>query len=547
MTAAQLQRMAANLNGNGNRPALNVEGIPGELRDLRQWVVWHYAARNGDKPTKVPYQPNGKPAKSNDAATWASFAECRRAYETDRKWSGVGLMLADDLAGLDADNCIDDQGHISELVQGYVSRLNSYSEVTPSGHGVRVLFRGRLPEGRRKSEDLRLELYDAGRGRFFTVTGRHIIGTPETVEPRESEAAAIHAEVFADPPKPDPWKIQTLTDAFTERPPIRWLVSGVLPVEALAIVYGAPGALKSMLLADLAVCVAAGKPWLVSLPGSDAQAFTVSEPAPVLWLDVDNGARRTADRFEALARAHGVHPSAPLHYVSMPTPPFVAGDAESVRNMAARILANGYKLVIIDNLSAIKGNADENSDGMALVMAALRQLTEATGAAIVVIHHQRKGQARANDGQGTRDGESLRGHSSIEASIDLALLVMRENGTPNVMVKSTKDRDAGVMPFAAAFTFEHDDTGRLHSARMAGLEATDRAEAKAAEQTNRLKDQIRQLLVDEGQLSGNAIETGVTGGRAAVRQVLVAMHLAGEVSVTEGARRAKLYDLRTQK
>jgi primase-polymerase (primpol)-like protein len=40
-------------------------------------------------------------------------------------------------------------------------------------------------------------MYDAGR--FFTVTGRHLEGTPATVEDRQKELEALHAEVF--PPK----------------------------------------------------------------------------------------------------------------------------------------------------------------------------------------------------------------------------------------------------------------------------------------------------------------------------------------------------------
>jgi len=532
MTLAQIDRMKANLNGHGNRSEL---GQAAEAYARRGWRVF-------------PLAPRTKSGQLLQSWKSEASADVERVRQWWKRWPDANIGIA---CGPSRLLVVDLDGEEGREAWERLAKDHGISPsplVSVTGSGGRHLVYA-LPEGVRNT------IKKLGPGIDTRADGGYIVAAPSVhpngerytwAESAAEPAACPAALVDLLTRDPDPWKIQTLTDAFTERPPIRWLVAGVLPAEALAIVYGAPGALKSMLLADLAVCVAAGKPWLDPLPGQAVTAFAVAAAAPVLWLDIDNGARRTADRFEALARAHGVHPSAPLHYVSMPTPPFVAGDAESVRNMAARILANGYRLVIIDNLSAIKGSVDENSDGMALVMASLRQLTEATGAAIVVIHHQRKGQARTNDGQGTRDGESLRGHSSIEASIDLALLVMRENGTPNVMVKSTKDRDAGVAPFAAAFTFEHDDTGRLYAARMQQVAAIGRAEAREAEAARKIESKVLQLLKDEGPLTAKAIEDGVTGQRTAVRQVVAALRLAGKITVTDGQRGAKIHALRPQ-
>lgn len=58
------------------------------------------------------------------------------------------------------------------------------------------------------------------------------------------------------------WKLRSLADAYRPRPPLYYLVDGLLPAPSLSIVYGGPGSLKSMLLADLCVCVASGQPWL---------------------------------------------------------------------------------------------------------------------------------------------------------------------------------------------------------------------------------------------------------------------------------------------
>src|SRR5690606_12673875 len=98
------------------------------------------------------------------------------------------------------------------------------------------------------------------------------------------------------------WNIRTLTDAYRPRPPVEYLVEGLFPTPSLNIVYGSPGTLKSMVLADMCICVAAGLPWLMPITTNQGNTFGVTQ-APILWIDLDNGARRSDERFEALARS----------------------------------------------------------------------------------------------------------------------------------------------------------------------------------------------------------------------------------------------------
>lgn len=270
------------------------------------------------------------------------------------------------------------------------------------------------------------------------------------------------------------WEIFTLADAYRPRPPLAWVVNGLFSLPSLNIVYGPPGCMKSLLLADLVTCVSAGLPWLESLPGQSAKPFqTIS--APVLWVDFDNGRRRTHERFEALARARDLPTDTPLRYTSMPAPWLDASDPLAVDRLINRINRFGAKLAVLDNLGTISGGVDENSPAIIPVMSNLRQLAERTGAAIVVIHHQRKG-----NGLKGRAGDTLRGHSSIEAALDLALLVERKEDNDRVSVKSTKTRDIDVLPFSAEWTREHKPgTSELATAKFFGVEP-DEDEATAA-------------------------------------------------------------------
>ena len=61
-----------------------------------------------------------------------------------------------------------------------------------SGSGVHLYAFGRLPSGARKKGQI--EVYESGR--YFTVTGDHVPGTPLTVEDRGDRLRAFHQEVF---------------------------------------------------------------------------------------------------------------------------------------------------------------------------------------------------------------------------------------------------------------------------------------------------------------------------------------------------------------
>lgn len=145
------------------------DNVPEELKARRQWVVWRLEERNGDL-TKVPYSPRGGEAKSNDLMTWGTFEDAYQAYGSGR-YSGIGFVFCsgDPYAGVDLDGCVGPEtGEVEPWATEIVAELGSYTEISPSGTGVHIIARGRLPEGRRRKG--RVEMYD--QGRFFTVTGQ---------------------------------------------------------------------------------------------------------------------------------------------------------------------------------------------------------------------------------------------------------------------------------------------------------------------------------------------------------------------------------------
>ena len=107
---------------------------------LWRFCVWRRKERPGSKPAKIPYDPKtNSPAKVSDVSTFGSLNEAISAYNTGGH-DGIGVLLTGYLAALDLDNCIDDDGNLSHLAEVVVKCMNSYTEVSPSGRGLRILF-----------------------------------------------------------------------------------------------------------------------------------------------------------------------------------------------------------------------------------------------------------------------------------------------------------------------------------------------------------------------------------------------------------------------
>ena len=176
---------------------VNVDALPQELRDLAQWVTWRSVQRRGNpKPTKLPINPrSGKAASTTDPTSWASFEDSSAAFYSGQG-DGIGFVFTpeDPYTGIDLDGCYDEAGVLSDWAQDLVTRFNSYTELSPSGHGLHIIIRGELPErGRRKGP---IEMYSEGR--YFTMTGAWLEGTSSVIAERSDVLQAIYQEVFAE-------------------------------------------------------------------------------------------------------------------------------------------------------------------------------------------------------------------------------------------------------------------------------------------------------------------------------------------------------------
>ena len=178
---------------------LDIAAFPTELVERRQWVAWRWAERPGG-PTKEPINPaTGRPASTKEPATWATLGAALSRAERERL-AGVGFVFSadDPYAGVDLDDCRDPEtGELESDAARLIQSLDSYSEVSPSGTGVKVWVRATHPGEGYKSPHIwesgtvgEIEMYD--RSRFFTLTGQRLDGTPATINERQSQYDTLH-------------------------------------------------------------------------------------------------------------------------------------------------------------------------------------------------------------------------------------------------------------------------------------------------------------------------------------------------------------------
>lgn len=179
------------------------DNIPKELQDIPQWCCWNSkvvldTTKQVNKLTKEPVNLKTKRNLNwRDVSNLSSFEEVKAAYEQGG-FNGIGFVLNENTPYVCVD--IDDQENIYDMDEPYHNiAFRSYAELSPSGNGVHVWFKGKKPSwaGTKKNG---IEFF-GGQGRFVTFTGNRYNDMPimdtqnvidfiaETFFPEEAAAA----------------------------------------------------------------------------------------------------------------------------------------------------------------------------------------------------------------------------------------------------------------------------------------------------------------------------------------------------------------------
>ena len=191
------------LNRRSRKPTpleFSPDGFPAELKELKRFTHWMFQ-RKDKKWSKVP-RCRSQAGSSTNPNTWMTFDYALK-YFLDRGQKngldGLGFVFSKDdpFCGVDLDDCRDPAtGEVDAWASAIVATLDSYTEVSPTGTGLKVWVRARKPPGRSKVkyESGEVEVYD--QGRYFCMTGHRLEGTPATVNERDEQLAAVYLQVF---------------------------------------------------------------------------------------------------------------------------------------------------------------------------------------------------------------------------------------------------------------------------------------------------------------------------------------------------------------
>lgn len=290
-------------------------------------------------------------------------------------------------------------------------------------------------------------------------------------------------------------KLTALADLLNE--PVeehRWVVDDCLPSGGLSVLAAKPKAGKSTTARDLALTVARGEPWL---------GRNVTQGRVILLAfeekreEVKVHFRKMGGVNEAI---HALIARAPEHAL------------DALRETIQR---DGADLVIIDPLEKMVRAKDLNDYAkVSLALEPYVELARTSGAHILFVHHNRKGDWQGADG--------ILGSTAIFGSVDTALLIRVERGQRILC----SDQRYGV-PIPDTVLSLDPETGRV-----SGSDAPKRTGP------TEIEGRIQQYLLALGKpMSEDTLMVGVVGKLEVKRKVLREMVEAGRVVRTrEGVK-----------
>jgi hypothetical protein len=157
---------------------MNLQNIPKELQNLKQWVC----SRSDSKVPMMATSPCA--ASSTNPNTWGTFQEAVMSVECGN-YDNIGFVFNDNgIVGIDLDDAIDEDGFLSPMAADIVGRCKSYTEKSKSGTGIHILLYGTLPfKGKNNLKGV--EIYKSSR--YFIMTGdtllyHNIIESQEAID-----------------------------------------------------------------------------------------------------------------------------------------------------------------------------------------------------------------------------------------------------------------------------------------------------------------------------------------------------------------------------
>ncbi len=162
---------------------ITLRNIPSELKMNGLWCGWRLTSKG-----KIPFNlATDQYAKSNDETTFSTYPVLLNnihkywKIENGKQIGGIGLGVFRGYSAVDIDHCVDENGNISEMARDIIDFCNSYTEYSPSGTGIRIIFKTQVRIDKNEyyinNHNNGLEIYISDNtNKFVSITGNKISG-----------------------------------------------------------------------------------------------------------------------------------------------------------------------------------------------------------------------------------------------------------------------------------------------------------------------------------------------------------------------------------
>ena len=207
-----------------------------------------------------------------------------------------------------------------------------------------------------------------------------------------------------------------------------WLIDGLLQANGTAMLYGPPGIGKTFLALDWSLSTCVGRPWFGRKVSKGRVAYIIAEGAFGISERIDAWLKDRNVDTKLVEGSFFAHDSAVILTNDGTVPAIVNWGKEYRTN-----------LFVFDTLARCAGIDDENDAGqMNSVINAIDEIRDATGASILIIHHQGKNKSRG-----------ARGSSALEGAVDTVMSL--DNDKRGLRLKVTKQRNASEAVFTGLY------------------------------------------------------------------------------------------------
>jgi len=267
--------------------------------------------------------------------------------------------------------------------------------------------------------------------------------SPKPPNPEElaTLAAATDPAQAANTPLFDIQAARAARYLSTPPAPTKWLVQGVIPSGIVCALIAPGGTGKSMFALQLGAAIATGQAF--------ANIWEVRNSAPVLLLMAEDADEELHRRLWSIAEQMHIPPGEGLDNlyikslvgedVLLTTESRDGGGVKSTPTLSRLIHTaaqiEGLGLIVIDPISRWRGGDENSAPDTTRFIQAAEQVAQATGAAVMLVHHTNKG--AANSGEASQS--AARGSSALTDGVRLQMQLATVNGNMNRKLRLPED------------------------------------------------------------------------------------------------------------